>query len=254
MSWAARRQFIILFGIGATAVAFFAVVSIAVFYEAPSCSDGKRNQAEDGIDCGGPCAYFCAKQKQPPTVLFAKAIQNGTGRIDVIARIENKNHDAAAKNVQYDITLYGTGQALIQKVTGKTDLPPGSSVPIFAPNIQSGKQTAVNAFLDIEESSLQWFAVSSDSRIMPTVSNIKHVSTSSTPRIDAILTNPGVSNMVNVKIIILVRNDQGNVIAASSTIVPIIYAQEEATATFTWNDAFPSTPTSIEVVPIIPLP
>ena len=253
MSWAARRRFIILLIIGAVATAFFVIILVATFYRAPSCSDGVQNQAEAGIDCGGPCQYLCTKQQQPPTVLFTKAIQNGEGRIDVIAKVENKNADAAAKNVSYDITLYGTGQVVIQKVTGTIDLPAGASVPVFVPNIPSGKQTIVSAFLDIAPSSPRWFAMQSDSRIVPTVSNIKQIGTLNAPRIEAVLTNSSVTTLTNVKAIVLVRSDMGDVIAASSTIVPAIPAQERATAIFTWNNPFPSAPASIEVVPIIPL-
>ncbi len=33
----------------------------------PTCSDGKQNQGEDGVDCGGPCPFMCE-----PEVPFAK--------------------------------------------------------------------------------------------------------------------------------------------------------------------------------------
>lgn len=257
MSWAARRRFVILLIIGAVVVAFLMTVSIATFYKSPSCTDRAQNQEETGIDCGGPCSYLCREQQQPPTVLFTKAIQNGAGRIDVIAYIENKNFDAAAKGVPYSITLYGTGQTLVQKVAGTLDLLPSASVPVFVPGISSGKQKVVNAFLNIDASAPRWFYLSADvraTRIVPTVSNTKQVGTESAPRIEAVLTNPSLTTITNVKVIVLVHNERGDVIAASETIVPVISAQGQATATFTWNEAFSSIPAVIEVVPIIPLP
>src|SRR3989344_5642742 len=255
MSWAARRRFIILLIIGAVVVAFLTALGIATFYKAPSCADGAQNQDETGVDCGGSCAYLCIAQQQPPTVLFTKAIQNGEGRIDVIAMIENKNANAAAKNVSYTITLYGADQSLIQEVSGVLDLPPGTSVPVFVPGISSGKQMIARAFLEIVSSSLRSFSLSPNSRMVPTVSNTKHGGTMiSAPRIEAILTNQSVTILTNVKVIVLVRNNNGDIIAVSSTIVPTIQAQSQATATFTWNEAFSSVPASIEVVPIISLP
>lgn len=254
MSWAARRRFFILIIIGAVAVAFLIVMFISVFTKAPSCTDNTQNQGETGIDCGGPCAYLCTALVQPPTVLFTKAIQNSAGRIDVIAEVENRNADAAAKDVQYSITLYGSDQSLIQKVTGTFDLPPGASVPIFVPGISSGKQEVVNAFLDIVPSSLQWFVLPINSRILPTVSNTKQFGTTSAPRIEAVLANPSTTTLTNVRVIVIVRNNLGDVIAASSTIAPDIPAQGLSTATFTWNNAFNDVPASIQVVPIVPLP
>src|SRR3989344_3117613 len=116
MSWAARRRFFILLIVVAVSAVLVTTMFIATFTNAPSCTDGVQSQGEDGIDCGGPCAYLCTALVQPPTVLFTKAIQNGAGRIDVIAEVENKNADSAAKNVPYRITLHGTGQVLIQEV------------------------------------------------------------------------------------------------------------------------------------------
>ncbi|MBI4066025.1 hypothetical protein HY412_02460 [Candidatus Kaiserbacteria bacterium] len=254
MSWAARRRFFILLIIGAVVIAFLAVLSIATFYKTPTCTDGVKNQDEDGIDCGGSCAYLCTEQMYSPTVLFTKALQYNSGRTDVIAMIENKNAAAAAKNVQYRITLYGAGQSLVQQVTGTLDLPAGARVPIYAPGITSGKQKVVNAFLDVIPSSLRWFTATSDVRVVPIVLNTKHTGASTTPRIEAILSNQNISAMTSVKVVILVRNESGDVIAASSTIVPSIPPQGQATAAFTWNSEFTSALASIEVVPIIPLP
>ena len=254
MSWAARRRFLILLIIGAVVVAFLMIMGIATFYKLPSCTDSKQNQDETGIDCGGSCSYFCTEQKYPPTVLFTKALQNGSGRTDVIALVENKNADAVAKNVQYRITLYGAGQSLIQQVTGTLDLPPSASIPVYIPNITSGKQKVVSAFFDIVAQSVRWSSTPTDERVMPTVSNINQEGATSSPRIEATLTNSSVNALTNIRAIVIVHNEKGEVIAASATVVPVIPAQGKATAIFTWNEAFSSTPASIEVVPIVPLP
>jgi hypothetical protein len=58
----------------------------------------------------------------------------------------------------------------------------------------------------------------------------------------------------NVRVIVMVRDAQGTVIAASQTIVPLIPAQGQATAIFTWNTAFSGVPASAQVGPVIPLP
>jgi hypothetical protein len=253
MSWAARRRFIILFIIGATSAAFLAVVLIATLTEAPSCSDGARNQGEDEIDCGGPCPYLCAAFMQPPKVLFTRAISNGAERTDIIASVENKNPAAAAKDVPYKVQV-SAGKFVLREVSGTLDLPPGATVPVFIPGIFSGKQKAATAFLDIVPSSTQWFSMDAGSRVVPLVSDPRQSGTPDAPRIEATLTNPGAATLANVRAVVLVRNASADVIAASETVVPAIPAFGTATAVFTWNNAFSDTPASIEVVPIIPLP
>ncbi len=254
MSWAARRRFFILLIVGAVGAAILAIIAIATFYKAPSCTDGIQNQGETGIDCGGPCPYLCTAQEQPPTVLFTQALPNGAGRTDIIALVENKNADAAAQNVPYHLMLYGAGQVLLGDLQGTLDLPPGATIPLYIPNVASGKQTVTSAFLNIAASAPNWFRMTSDPRIVPTVSNTALGGSATAPRIEATLTNPSVTMLTNVRAVVLVRGAGGNVIAASATIVPSIAPQGQATVLFTWNGAFSGVPLSIEVIPIVPLP
>lgn len=254
MSWAARRRFLILLILGGVAAAFLTVVSISAFYKTPSCTDNTQNQDEEGVDCGGSCSYLCTAKEQPPTVLFTKALTNSEGRTDIVASVENRNPGVAAKNVPYRVKLFDSNQTLIQEVTGTFDLPPSATQPIYVPGVVSGKRMVTGAFLDIASSSLQWFSMPVDSRIVLSVFNRPLSGATSSPRIEAVLTNPSVTTLTNVRAIVLVRNSKGDVIAASSTIVPAIPGQGQAIATFTWNSAFPGTPSVIEVIPIIPLP
>lgn len=254
MSWAAKRRLTILLIIGAVVVAFLVVLSAKLFYKAPTCTDNVQNQNETGVDCGGSCPYLCVADEQPPTILFTKALTNAAGRTDIVASIENKNATAAAKDVPYQVKLYGAKQSLLQQFSGILDLPPGATQTIFIPGVLTGNQTVVNAFLEIASSSPAWFTMTSDPRIVPKVSNTVLGGSTSAPRIEAVLSNPTVTTLTNVQVIVLVRDTRKEVIAASQTIVPIISAQNTALATFTWNNAFPGTPASIEVVPVIPLP
>jgi len=231
-------------------------VLFASLYRAPSCSDKKQNQNETGIDCGGSCAYLCTAQVTAPVVLFALPLPTRTGRTDFVALIENKNVDAAAKKVPYKISLYTAAQSLIREIQGTIDLPPHTSVPLYVPNIDSAGQVA-RVFLEVAPASPRWFTMTqaTDTRVMPSVTNKPLAGADSpTPRVEAVLTNSSVSPMSNVRAIVLVHGTSGNVIAASETVLPTIPAHGQATAIFTWNEAFSGTPLSIEVLPIIPLP
>lgn len=254
MDWASRRRFIILSLIGTVVVVLVVTTLATTFHKAPSCSDGVQNQSEAGVDCGGPCPYLCAEQAHVPTVLFTKAIPSGTGRTDVVASIENINVGAAAKDVPYTVTLYGTGQVFVQKVSGVLDLPPATTVPVFIPGITTGNQKVVRAFLSIDPAQFSWFAPASGERVVPVVTNTTLGGSPNAPRIDAVITNRSVTALADVRAVVLVRSKEGEVIAASETLVSSIPAQGQATATFTWNGAFSTAPAAIEVLPVIPLP
>ncbi|MDB5244325.1 MAG: hypothetical protein JWN18_195 [Parcubacteria group bacterium] len=254
MSWAARRRFIILFILGAVAVAFLAVVLISTVYKTPTCSDKTQNQGEAGVDCGGPCSYLCTPQVVPPTVLFTKAITNEQGRTDIVASIENKNLTAAAKGVPYNVLIYGPHQALLKTVTGRVDLPPGGKQTVYIPGVLFNNQTVVNSFLEIDPIAPKWFTLTFDPRIVPFVTNVNQTGSLTAPRITATLGNRTVVVQSNVQVVVVVRDARGEVIGASQTVVPSIAAQGDSGATFTWNSAFPGIPAAIEVTPIVGLP
>ena len=138
--------------IGVIAVAFVAVLSISIFYKTPTCSDGVQNQGEASVDCGGPCPYLCTDQVRAPTVLFTQAIDNGNGRVDIVASIENRNATAAAKNVPYTATLYTAQGTIAREISGVLDLPPSATVPLYLPGVLSGVGTVTRAFLTIDPS------------------------------------------------------------------------------------------------------
>lgn len=257
MSWAGGRRFLILAIIAAFVVAVIALTSIATFYEAPSCSDVKQNQGEAGIDCGGPCAYLCTAGQQAPVVRFTKAVLSSGGRVDVIAYVDNPNVDAAARRVPYKITLYAADHTVLKTSTGTLDLPPTSSVPVYVPSFFTGNTSGAQAFLTISPNTIKWFALSRKISL-PTVSSPLLGGTNIAPRITATLSNSGTTPFADVKVIAIVYDSASNVIGASQTVIPSISGQGlpgqgSALATFTWGEAFPSTPTRIEIVPIISL-
>jgi len=253
MSWAARRRFIILLIVGAIVVAFLATVLISTFYKTPSCTDGVQNQSETGIDCGGSCLYLCVAEVQLPTILFTKALTNSAGRTDVVALIENKNATAAAKNVPYTITLYGSEQEILRVIDGTIDLPPNTRVPVYLAGAVSG-QEVTSAFLEIVASAPQWFTLVTDPRIVPTVVSVARSGSTQAPRVETVITNPSTTELANVRLVVLIEDAEKGVIAASETIVPALPAQGKASAVFTWNSAFVGVPASIAVMPVIPLP
>jgi len=254
MSWATKRRLIILCIVGASFGALFALLSFATLYKAPSCVDGLQNQDETGIDCGGGCAYLCSAAMQPPTVLFTKILDNGTGRTDVLASIENKNQNSATREIPYRVTLFDANQVLIQEVRGVLELPPGTTIPLFIPGIAVGKQTVTKAFLTLDDSQVKWYTLSSSDRVLPVVVDTKDVGTETQPRIEATLQNTSVTPLRDVSTLILVHDVRGQVIAVSETLIPLIPAQGEAKATFTWNGSFTGVPAVFEVIPRVPLP
>lgn len=254
MSWAAERRTFILVILGLIAAAILAWVIIAALFKEPTCADGVQNQDEQGIDCGGSCAYLCSAllPSPVPEVVFMRALSLANGRTDVIAYVVNKNSRAAVKDARYQIELYSADQVLLAKHTGSMDIPASAEVPVFMPNLFSGGQKVSQAFLSFDEASLVWFARDPETIVLQT----KEVTFTSTPtpRVNATLLNNSATPLMSTKFIATLYDAEGNAMAASQTIVTSISAFETATAVFTWAQPFATEPARIDVRPVPLLP
>ncbi len=91
-------------------VIFFLLILalLAVFYfwsrPAMSCHDGKRNQGETGVDCGGPCAP-CVKKinLKALQVLAVERADDGQGKEDLVVTILNPNEHYGVADFSFKI-------------------------------------------------------------------------------------------------------------------------------------------------------
>lgn len=251
MSWAARRRtlfltiFFIVVGFGAAAL------GIATLYQTPTCSDAKQNQDELGVDCGGSCARLCAFEARDPVIKFVRAIKAASDRTDVIAYVDNQNVGAAAHAAPYRLDLYGSDNILVASVTGSLELPPSTTVPVFAAGVFSGSHTVARAFLTFPET-LSWERYT-DERPRLSVSEISITDSAIAPRVTVSIGNPTFSPLFNIPVVAAVFDEAGNAIAASRTILERLPPQSSAQAVFTWRIPFSSKGVRVDITPQVPL-
>lgn len=250
-SWASRMRFMIISGIVLVLLAFLTVIIFAFVYKVPSCSDQKQNQDEQGIDCGGSCAYVCTAQVTPPLEVFTRALMLPSGRTDVIAYIQNPNKTAEAKDTSYTLELYGADALLLGKIHGTVDLPAGSTVPLY---VRAATQGAVvtRAFISFSPESVLW-RTPQGPYMLPQVTE-STLTEGASPRITARLVNDGFEPLYAVRAVAVVYDVSGTAIAASETLVPAIAAQSSTPITFTWNESFTTPVARFEITPVVPLP
>ena len=249
MSWAGKRR--LLVGAIGVSLIFFVITLIIVptVYQSPSCTDHTQNQDEEGIDCGGSCAYLCTERVQAPAVRFAKAVYPKNNRVDVFAYIDNPNINAAAFDVPYKITLYAPDQSVLKVVEGTFNLPPNKSVPLFVSGVFNAPVTGARAFVTIDAAKIRWFK-GARALPVPQADAPKIGGTPDEPRVTATLTNTSVQPETDISVVAVVYDAQGAVIAATQTYVPVISPSQSAVVTFTWSRAFSTSPARIEIVPV----
>ncbi len=103
----------------------------------PTCFDGKENQNETGVDCGGVCATACmeAATGEPIAVRSVTAVPTAEGRYDVVAEIVNPNNTVGAKSFNYAIRLLDAGGEVVASETGRSWVLPREAKVLLAFNL-----------------------------------------------------------------------------------------------------------------------
>lgn len=251
LTWADKRRTYIIGGAIALGIMLLSGIGIAVMYEAPSCTDGRQNQDETGIDCGGSCDFLCRNEVQAPRLSFARAVTNGSGRTDVIAYIENRNQDAEAKDAPYTVEVFDESGTLLGKREGRIDLPARSTVALYVPGVYVGIGATPRAFVSFEDD-MRWRNARSGETPLA-ISNITLIP-GMLPRVNATVSNAAPSAVYGRILVATVFNSEGVAIAASQTVVREVPGQGSAQAVFTWPEAFMGTAVRVEVtaVPLLP--
>ncbi len=253
MSWASTRRTLILTSIFGVIAVLLAVVLIATLYETPSCNDGKKNQDESGVDCGAACEKVCTVGTLPPVVQFVRDVPGPGGRVDVIAYVENKNGDSAARDISYTIELFGESHEVLATKTGTVDLPPSSEVPLYIQNVYAGGQSVSEVFMTFDENANSWFRYV-DTRPVVRIEDVQTTGTEREPKVTSVVKNGTAYPLKNVRVVATVFNEENNAIAASQTILGVLPAEGSAVATFTWSAPFIGTAARIDVRSVLSLP
>ncbi|MBX9765235.1 hypothetical protein K2X83_01180 [Patescibacteria group bacterium] len=232
MEWATKRQlFYALIVLGVLLVAVV-VLWFAFFYRAPTCSDGKMNQNEEGVDCGGKCSKVC--ESPAVSALWARSVKVADGVYHAVAMVRNPATDAGTTNLPYTFYLYDVDNILVAQRSGSMILEPGETVPLLETNIVTRERTPTKTFVEFgqalwRERNRTQSPVVIDSEVLDT-ENL---------RLTARVSNTTPTLIPKVILTALVYGKEEVVIAASQTVLGEIPPRGEAEAVFTWQEPFP---------------
>jgi hypothetical protein len=127
-------------------LSFNAIVILSVYFlflkPVETCFDGKENQDEQGIDCGGICALACVevvtgRDFEQKEVAFVPA---GNGRYDVLAKIYNSNDTIGATAFSYTFELLDKSGQVLATRTGTNYILPQETKTILELNLVTSSQ------------------------------------------------------------------------------------------------------------------
>ena len=115
------------------------IVSLTI--SEPTCFDGKQNQKEKDIDCGGPCAP-CSEELigEDLVVKSAHVVYGGDGKYDVVANIHNPNALYGGEVVYYTIEVVDGSSNTLATRNNKTFILPNENKYIVEVGIETNQK------------------------------------------------------------------------------------------------------------------
>ena len=150
-TWAERRKFLIGLVIFLFIAVSVSVPAYIVWYHPPTCSDGKMNQSEEGIDCGGECSLICQDRFLPAKVIWTRQDKIAPGVYNIASYIINPNVDVEAFNVPYEITVFDSQGITIQTLSGRVNIPAHKNTLAFIPNVDMGQREPSKVVFQFKE-------------------------------------------------------------------------------------------------------
>ena len=251
MSWSSRKQTMYIGAIGGTLFVLIGIPLFLLLYNPASCTDGKKNQDEAGIDCGGSCQKICSFQIPEPIVKWSRALSVQSNVYNAVAYIENPNVSFGVIQTPYIFRMYDAAGVLISERKGRTFVPPGKVFAIFEPAIDVGERVPERTVFEFTEV-LDW-------KKMATVGDVLSVATfaltneTTSPRLEATIANRSVRPVPDTEIVALIFDTENNTVGFSRTIVEDIPASGSVGIVFTWPKPFLRKSARVEIVPrVIP--
>lgn len=251
MSWASKRRSIYLGIVFAIVFVIVAPIAFFVLYDAPSCTDGKQNADERGIDCGGSCEKLCDVQTLDPILIWSRSFEVSEGFYNSVAYIENSNFDGGIVEIPYIFKLFDEENLLIAERKGSTFISPNTVTPIFEGAIFTNERVPAKTFFEFTKPFV--WSLSADKRKDLSISDIKLSNTDSLPRIDATLSNTSILNISDIEVVAIVFDTNDNAVAVSSTFVESLPDRSSRDIVFTWPNKFDLKPSRVEVIHRVPL-
>lgn len=232
----------LLFGI-----VFLIIVGVPAWFvyrvlsPAASCTDGIRNGAEEGIDCGvAACGVACAPAVEPLETTAPLIIQTAPTNYDVLAHIENPNNIYGASRVDYTLTVTDASGKELATRRGTTYVNPLQPRYLLFPLLGLAGVPA-SAQLQFAPTDVEWgtLAVQAANDVQFIVQGDVLTAASGIVQYEAVVINRSTFTFDAVDVTVLVYDDAGAIVGANTTVLRTMTPGERRGFVLTWPFAIP---------------
>lgn len=248
MSWASRRQFKYFSGL----VLFMAIILFIIIapklFKAPTCTDGKQNGDEVGVDCGGSCALVCKVDVSEPVVLWSRSFPVTGSNYNLVAYVENRNKNSAVYNASYEFRIYDTNNKLLGRREGHTFIPPNQQFAVFESRFDAGQSEVKTVTFEFIQP-LVWVKKAPTLQTLPIrISNTVFDNNKDTPTLSAVVNNDSIYDIGPFDVIAILYDSDHNAINASKTHKDGLINSNKSPVVFTWPETLSSVPVSQDIL------
>ncbi len=194
------------------ALVVFVVYQIAL-RPAPSCSDGRQNQGESGVDCGGPCVPCGIAQAQNLRIGNVFVFRAGEG-VGIAAEVINPNVSFGVPLFSYRVLLKDSAGNEVKALDGTSFVYPGALKYIVVPTIDVNPASVSSA--EVEVGNISWSEKDDFSKPAIQITESRTIKDGFL-YVNGSLANQDEVDYKDVDIVALLYTNEGNLIAASKT-------------------------------------
>lgn len=241
---------VIIFSVYCLLAMLLGIIIYYAFLKAPvSCVDGKQNQNETGIDCGGICQAVC-QEIVPGVDLVIQEITflpAGNGLYDVLAKVYNPNDEVGASSFEYTISLKDSAGVTLITRSDRGYILPQESKYIISLNF-AATSLPVAASLQIEN--VQWERFTGY-QTKPTINiyqkRYNQISSGvGFSEVYGLLSNESQFDFRSIVVKVILRDAENRALAFNTTEMRTVKSHEERDFRLVWPNSFPGTVEKVE--------
>lgn len=224
-------------------------IFFAFFYQKPSCLDGKKNQDETGIDCGGRCSQYCLADlaSRPLVISEVETLAYGTASSDAIGRVKNQNAKAALKNATYTFTFYDEAENVINEQSGTFSLLPLEEriLPVFGLGVP--KESIAKTTLTIKNE--EWVAFpdfTEPPEIRVANPQFTLLTEGGYAEVRGLVQNFSFSDIRTLAVVVVIRDENNKALSVNRTTLDNLISGQQRDFRLLWPEAFKGQPRDVE--------
>lgn len=215
-----------------------------VFKGDPTCFDGKLNQGEVGVDCGGPCKPCVQKTTlEKLEIISVEWVHDKDEYFDGLIRTKNPNEGYGAAKFRYRITFKDSaGNEVGQSQWEENFALPREEKSLLVQGVRvSG--TPYTAEAEIDQENVDWDQFQGKERPVFIVNNKRYqVSTGGElwfAKASGTLINKSAADFQEVLVKVILRDDREQLLAVNSQMINALRSEEERDYIITFPHGFP---------------